>query len=136
RLLELARQYYQRFQRQQGDDPSLMKELALTFERSGVISNEFGDAAEAQIALLRAMDILGELCRADRKDAALRVELARCYIEIGQAVGPNNGPNEESFNAMHVNMNNLSYVHDPVPLLESLVADDPKNLDYLRLLGR
>ena len=59
RLLELALKYYRTFQRaQQGDDPTLMQELAETSMRSGIITNELGDAVEAYLALLKAKDIL------------------------------------------------------------------------------
>ena len=62
RLLDLALEYYQSFQRQQdqvpgsgqGDDPQLMQALALSFMHSGIIRNELGEPAEANRALLRA----------------------------------------------------------------------------------
>jgi serine/threonine-protein kinase len=140
RLLELARQYYQRFQRQQGDnpDPRLMKDLALTFMRSGIIANELGDGAGAQVALLRARDILEELRRVEElrashpRDVALRVQLARCHIEIENADRVN-----DYAQAVRLARNALdAKQHPSVSVLEPLLDADPQNLEYLRLLGR
>jgi hypothetical protein len=39
-----------------------MKELALSFMRSSVITNELGGAAGALTALLRSKDLFEELC--------------------------------------------------------------------------
>jgi serine/threonine-protein kinase len=127
RLLELALQYYQRFQREQGDDPSLLRELASTFNRSGLIASELGDAAAAQRALLRARDILEQLCRDNPKDVALRVQLAQCDIDI-----------EDGLRVEEIDrISNFIYEHNQsVALMESLVSEHPENPDYLRLLGR
>jgi serine/threonine-protein kinase len=128
RLLELARRYYQRFQREQGDAPSLMRELAQSFMRSGIIAGELGDAAEAQTALFRSQDILAELCRVEPTDVALRVELARCHIEIADAIFV--GTNQTLGN-------NIEKNHDQsLAFMEELVAADPGNPENLRLLGR
>jgi serine/threonine-protein kinase len=129
RLLGLALKYYQTFQRQQGNDADsrLMKDLAGTFMRSGIIAGELGYAAEAQTGLFRAQDILEELCRANPNDLALRVELARCHVEI-----------EGLFFATNQTLGwSIDEKHDrSLALLERLVAADPGNPDYLRLLGR
>src|SRR5262249_44418060 len=95
RLLELALQYYQRFQREQSSDPNVMskqgddlkltEELARSFLRSGIIPGELGDTTEAWKELLRAKDILEALCRAQPKDVKLKVQLALCYIEVERA---------------------------------------------------
>ena len=95
--------------------------------------SEFGDTAGAQIALLRAMDILLELCRADPKDAALRVELVRCYIDVADVERLNNYAISMIRRGDYLSQSK----QDPsVSLMEPLAADDPENLEYLRLLGR
>jgi serine/threonine-protein kinase len=136
RLLELALRYYQRFQREQGDDPSLlknrgddaglMKDLALTFRRSGIINSELGESTAAQSALLRAKDLLEELCRADPKDVNLRVELVRCYIELEEADRLNESGILRSFSGRG----------KLTSLMESVVAVDSENPEYIALLGR
>jgi serine/threonine-protein kinase len=128
RLLELARQYYQRFQREQGDDRALVKELALSFMRSGIVASELGDSAEAHRRILRAQDGLEELCRADPKDTALQLELARCRIELQDAEG-------QSLGAVVGTMLGKKQ-EQSIAVLEQLVAAEPENPDYVRLLGR
>src|SRR5262249_1852860 len=129
RLLELARRYYQKFQREQGADPSptLMRTLALSFMRSGIITSELGDGAEASRAFLRPKDILEELCRAEPKDVTLQVQLARCHIEIEVA----NRLYESGVSGVSAPL-----THPSVNLMKPLVAGDPENLQYVRLLGR
>jgi serine/threonine-protein kinase len=136
RLLQLALRYYQRFQREQGDDPTgqgddpkLAKEVALSFLRSGIIISELGDPAGGHIALLRAKDILEALCRADSKDVALQNQLARCYVEI------------EDWERL-AEFEQIALLRSPtgdnpaISMTESLVANEPENVDYLCLLGR
>jgi tetratricopeptide (TPR) repeat protein len=130
RLLGLARQYYQRFQREQRDDRALMKELALSFMRSGIVAGELGDFAEAHRNLLRAQDGLEELCGADPKDFALPVELARCRIELQDAERPADW-SWVSAGGIGVKKQNQS-----VASIELLVAAEPENPEYLCLLGR
>jgi hypothetical protein len=48
-----------------------MKELALSFMRSGIITSELGDSSRSHIALLRARDILYELHLGAPKDPEL-----------------------------------------------------------------
>jgi serine/threonine-protein kinase len=137
RLLELARQYYQKFQREQGSeparmseragDPRLMGELAQSFMRSGIIAGELGDAAESFQALLRAKDILVVLCRAEPKDARLKTQLVQCYIEMEDA--------DQSIEANQAGTD-AKVTHPSVELMEPLVAGDQQCLQYIRLLGR
>jgi serine/threonine protein kinase/tetratricopeptide (TPR) repeat protein len=131
RLLELARRYYQQFQREQGEhpDPKLMKELALSFMRSGIITGELGDLAQAHIELLRARDLLQELYLAAPKDRELRFQLARCQNELW---------NPERQTDVMGSARRAAFEHtlSSVSLAESLVAEDPNNPDYLQLLGR
>jgi hypothetical protein len=126
RLLGLALEYYQTFQRQQGDDPKLLYALALTFERSGIIARELGDAPKSYILLLRALDLLSELRRKDPENVALRLQVARCCLEIDEVNRLNNISNLYYFDVLKLQ----------VLVMEPLVASDPGNPEYLRLLGR
>jgi tetratricopeptide (TPR) repeat protein len=131
RLLELARRYYQKFQREQGDDPTVQKELARTFFRYGVVTLELGDGAGARVALLRAKDIATELCRIDPNDVDSRADLVRAYVAL-----------EEVYRLVDYGQNTTMVRYVPqdtaqcLALAERLVAEDPTNVEYLCLVGR
>jgi serine/threonine protein kinase/tetratricopeptide (TPR) repeat protein len=147
RLLELAQQYYQRFQREQGNDPGvtgegpqrsdpkLANELAATFMRSGDIADELGDAAGAFQAHLRAKDILEGLSRADSKNPILLVQLARCYIQLDEVDRLGMDWIRGWFADSSYNLK-LPFTSPASRLLEQLLAADPENPEYLSLLGR
>jgi serine/threonine protein kinase len=158
RLLELARRYYQRFKREHGGDPDpkLMKELALSFMRSGIITSELGDLAQAHIELVRAKDMLHDLYLAAPKDRELRFQLARCLNEMLHpermidtvaffSTSAHAGPNEPRHPKRQTGVPGGSAADfefffggktTSVELAESLVAEDPNNPEYLALLGR
>jgi serine/threonine-protein kinase len=135
RLLDLALQYYLTFQGEQAgaasaprkEDPRLKKDLALSFMYSGIIKNEFGDAAPANIALHRAKDLLGGLGRDQPGALDLRELLTRCCLEIEDV---------ERLNDFEFRNNQQLRVNPSVSLAESLVAADRDNPEYLLLLGR
>jgi serine/threonine-protein kinase len=148
RLLKLAQQYYQKFQREQGNDPGvtgegpqradpeLAKELAATFMRSGDIADELGDATGAFQAHLLAKDILEELCRADSKNSKLQVQLARCLIRLGDVdrLG-------SDYVGRWIGQAGIKFLNSPFDspanrVLERLLVADPENPEYLSLLGR
>jgi serine/threonine-protein kinase len=140
RLLELALRYYQRFQREQrggsgvdrnrGNDPKLMRELAHTYLNAGIIANELGNGSEGQREILRARDILEELCRGDPEDVESRIQLARCYIEF------QNVERLRETITGNPRMMHPKAISQSIDLLEPMVAKDTDNLVYLRLLGR
>jgi serine/threonine-protein kinase len=131
RLLELARRYYQKFQREQGDDPTVQKELARTFFRYGVLTLELGDGAGARVALLRAKDLSTELCRIDPNDVASRADLVRAYVALEDVYRlDDDGPNIGFANFVPRD------TAECLALAERLVAEDPANVEYLCLLGR
>jgi serine/threonine-protein kinase len=131
KLLELARRYYQTFQREQAADPTVKKELARTFFRYGVLTLELGDGAGARVALLRAKDISTELCRIDPNDVASRADLVRAYVAL-----------EDVYRLVDYGQNTTMVQFMPndtrlcITLAERLVAHDPANVEYRCLLGR
>jgi serine/threonine-protein kinase len=129
RLLELALTYYQRFQREQGNNPRLMRELAGTFLRSGIIIGEVGDSAQSHVDLFHARDILNQLLKANSSDIALRLQLARCHIEIEDS-------DRFSLFATNTDASLQTGPAPSIPLMLSLVAEDQDNPEYLRVLGR
>jgi serine/threonine protein kinase len=131
RLLELARQYYQEFQREQGEnpDPSLIKELALSFLRSGIITNEFGEVAAGHKLLLRARDIFNRLYRDDPQDVDVLWQFIRCHIEFEDA-------NRQSDFGISYTTTTNSFDIEMTHLMESLVAAEPDDRQNLNLLGR
>jgi serine/threonine-protein kinase len=135
RLLDQALQYYQTFQRKQSaaagirrrDDPRMARELANSFMNVGIIRNEFGESTKAIQALERAKDLFKELIRGNPRDLKLTEEFARCCIEYEDA---------ERLNDIEFRFMQELRQSSSVQLAESLIAADPDNREYLRLLGR
>jgi tetratricopeptide (TPR) repeat protein len=142
RLLGLARRYFQKFQSEQGEnpDPRLMRELGLTFLRSGIIAGDLGDGAGAYIEILRAKDILEELRRVEEarpgtpKDLTLRVQLAQCLIALAHTDRLNDYT-QPSLHSGRIVTNTRDAIRSATSVTEQLVQADPTNLEYLRLLG-
>src|SRR5262249_38892163 len=125
RLLGLAMEYYQTFQRQQGDDPKLLYALALTFERSGIIARELGEATQSYTLFLRALDLLNELRRKDPENVALRLQVARCCLEIEDVNRLENG------STIYYGFRTPNPLKlPPLLLMETLAASDPGNPEY------
>jgi len=68
RLLETARDYYQQFVRERGDNPHLRRELAKASLRLGLLVGDLGSSEEAIALARRAVDHFDQLA-AERPDA-------------------------------------------------------------------
>jgi serine/threonine protein kinase len=62
-LLRNARDFYERFIREQFDAPGVRYDLGLAHLRLGEIDRELGDFAAAEASLTKAVELLGELVR-------------------------------------------------------------------------
>src|SRR5262249_6074326 len=75
-LLETARDYYLKFVREQGDDPSLRSELAWAYQRLGTITAEIGSRKEAAEYLERSRELFQQLSAEQPAEARHRLRPA------------------------------------------------------------
>jgi serine/threonine protein kinase/tetratricopeptide (TPR) repeat protein len=83
-LLQNAKEFYERFIREQLDAPSVRYDLGLAHYRLGEIHRELGDFAAAEESLMNAVAILGELVNAHPDMADYQRDLAAGYAALGQ----------------------------------------------------
>jgi serine/threonine protein kinase/tetratricopeptide (TPR) repeat protein len=76
-LLEDALQYYQAFIEKRRDDPKLRAELALSYLRVGMITDEIGSKDQALTVLEEASRLWTDLVDQQPTDASVQAELAR-----------------------------------------------------------
>mgnify|MGYP003668400833 CR=1 FL=1 len=74
RLLGETLAYYNRFASEASDDPTLSKELAITYGKIGAFQSELGASEEAIAALERSEHLYRELARQSPDDAALSLQ--------------------------------------------------------------
>jgi tetratricopeptide (TPR) repeat protein/tRNA A-37 threonylcarbamoyl transferase component Bud32 len=124
-LLGWALRYYQNFQEQRADDPSLRQELASAHLRSGTIFNTTGSYEEAKPLLGKAITLYQQLQGANPGALEARAGLARSCKELALAQGFTDEflSGEES-------------AQRAIPLLEQLIEENPDDRDYPRVLGR
>jgi tetratricopeptide (TPR) repeat protein len=124
-LLSWALRYYQNFQEQRADDPSLRQELAAAHLRSGTIFNTMGSYEEAKPLLRKAIAHYEQLQGANPGALEARAGLARSYKEsaLAQAFTNEFLSGEET-------------AQRAIPLLEQLIEESPDDRDCPRLLGR
>src|SRR5262245_169348 len=86
-LLQSAREFHERFIREQFDTPSVRYDLAMAYRRLTDISRELGDSAAAEEASSRATALLAQLAAArpdvpenSRDLAASHAALGRVYM--------------------------------------------------------
>ncbi len=82
-LLSSAKGFYERFIREQSDAPGVRYDLGLAQYRLGEIHRELGDFADAEGALTKAVELLGELVRDQPEVAAYQRDLAASYAALG-----------------------------------------------------
>jgi len=83
-LLGLARDYYNGFVRERGDDPAVRTDMARGLFRLAQITGEVGQRAEAVALLERARDQFKPLLDEAPGDLTLRGELADVYYHMGK----------------------------------------------------
>jgi tetratricopeptide (TPR) repeat protein/tRNA A-37 threonylcarbamoyl transferase component Bud32 len=123
-LLDWALGYYQSFQEQRAEDPSLRRELAAAHLRSGSILNTIGPKEDAKPLLRKAVALYQQLHDVSPGDAEARAGLARSYLALAFAQAYTN-----EF------LGGAESAQRGIPLLEQLSEEDPDNRDYPRLLG-
>jgi eukaryotic-like serine/threonine-protein kinase len=83
-LLLSAKDFYERFIREQSDAPGVRYDLGLAQYRLGEIHRELGDFAAAEGALTKAGELLGELVREQPDVEEYQRDLAASYAALGQ----------------------------------------------------
>src|SRR5262249_45430118 len=90
----LARDYYQDFVRQSGDDPDLREPLALAYFRVGTVSRETGKLDQAREAFQQARDRYQALEHAHPDKPSYKTDLAKTYRHLGIAQAFDGRPDE------------------------------------------
>lgn len=83
-LLESALKYYQEFAKQHADDLALQRDLAQVYQRIGLIQEQMGAHADAQVAYEKAQALFQKLSAADPANADLAFALASCHQKMGR----------------------------------------------------
>jgi serine/threonine protein kinase/tetratricopeptide (TPR) repeat protein len=82
-LLQSAKEFYERFIREQFDAPGVRYDLGLAQQRLAEIFRELGDYPAAEASASKAIEILGELTRAQPDVAEYQRDLAASYVVRG-----------------------------------------------------
>jgi len=82
-LLLSAKEFYERFIREQFDAPGVRNDLGLAYLRLAEIYRELGAYAAAEESLTKAVAILGELVRAHPRVGEYQRDLAASYATLG-----------------------------------------------------
>jgi serine/threonine protein kinase/tetratricopeptide (TPR) repeat protein len=82
-LLQDAKDFYERFIREQFEAPGVRYDLGLAYQRLGEIHRELGEYATAEESLTKAVAILHELDRARPGAKESQGELAATYAALG-----------------------------------------------------
>jgi tetratricopeptide (TPR) repeat protein len=83
-LLGSALEYYQRFVKLRGGEPTLQAELAAAYRRMGLITADIGSLEEGLRLLQRAVGLGEKLARQRPQDRGVRRELAESYHALAQ----------------------------------------------------
>src|SRR5262249_39835129 len=82
-LLESARQYYEEFAREHGDDPTVQTELAEAWYRIAYITNFDGSGQGALPILSRALTLYRDLARRHPGVVRYPYKVAMCLNDLG-----------------------------------------------------
>lgn len=82
-LLENAKEFYDRFIREQFAVPGVRYDLGLAYHRLAEIHRELGDYGAAEDSLTKAITILDEFVRTQPDRAEYQRDLTGCYVTFG-----------------------------------------------------
>ncbi|HEY6564341.1 MAG TPA: serine/threonine-protein kinase, partial [Pirellulaceae bacterium] len=85
-LLQTAREFYERFIAERGQDPRLHSELGLAYARLGKITSEIGSDLEALDYFRRSITVLEPL-EQEHPNAVQQDALAQARIQLGNVLG-------------------------------------------------
>jgi tetratricopeptide (TPR) repeat protein len=123
-LLQNAKEFYERFIRQQLDAPQVRHDLGLAHYRLAKIQEVLGDFAAAEALSEKAIEILGELARTHADVVDYHRDLAASHFELG-AVYSDRGRFEKADSAYQ----------QALAIQEKLAEDHPQTAEYRRALA-
>jgi serine/threonine protein kinase/tetratricopeptide (TPR) repeat protein len=123
-LLQNAKEFYERFIREQLDAPEVRHDLGLAHVRLAKIHQTLGDYAAAQVLSERAVDIMRELARAQPDVADYQRDLAASHFELG-AVYFDTGRFDKAESAYQ----------QALAIQETLASAHPNQAEYRRALA-
>jgi serine/threonine protein kinase/tetratricopeptide (TPR) repeat protein len=123
-LLQNAKEFYERFIREQLDAPEVRRDLGLAHVRLAKIQRALGDHAAARDLSEKAIQILDELERAHGEVAEYQSDLAAGHSELGALY----------FDTGRFDQAEAAYQH-ALAILERLAADHPEAAEYRRALA-
>jgi serine/threonine protein kinase len=125
KLLKSALNYYQAFEKQRGDDPTLQKELAFAYLRWGTIAGELGSRKEAKEILKKAVAGFEQLQTTHAGDAEVQSGLGQSYVTLAYL---------QVFSDQVAEGEPLA--RKAAAVLDKLHKENPTVSEYARLLGR
>ena len=112
-LLESALAFYEEFLRRQGDDPSILADLAVTQFRVGQILADLSEQEKARVALRRSVELYDKALAARPGDVAMLERQSEVWHRLGDLDYRTDKPTA-----------NKAY-HSAVAIRERLAADAP-----------
>jgi serine/threonine-protein kinase len=123
-VLQNAKEFYERFIREQLDAPEVRRDLGLAHLRLAKIQHDLGDYGSAQIHAEKAGDILSTLARAHPDVSEYERDRAACYFELGTIY----------FDTGHLDQAGTAY-QQAMTMQQKLVGEHPEAAEYRRALG-
>ena len=119
-----AVKYYNSLGEQGGLDPSLQYETAVGYRSIGFLQYKFGEYADAEKLARQSIEILSALNRRSPVNREYRQQLAWSRMLLGWVFLNSNRASEAE-----------TALREAAPLLEQLLAEDPKHQSYSNELG-
>jgi serine/threonine protein kinase/tetratricopeptide (TPR) repeat protein len=120
-LLRNAKEFYERFIKEQLDTPDVRHDLGLAHHRLGMIYRELGDYAAAQTSSEKAIDMLEKLAQAHPDEAKYQEDLANAQYRLGRI----------HHDAARMDKAEAAY-QDALAIQQRLVGDFSEVADYRR----
>jgi tRNA A-37 threonylcarbamoyl transferase component Bud32 len=133
-LLEMARSYYEGFEKDRGRDPEVRADLARTLFMLARVTESLGDSSQALTAIHQAADIFEEITAANPGDAGSVFWLARCRNREGALYAALPGKlddAERAFGRARALLENLPPAEQQNPEVRKSLADSLNDLGLM-----
>ncbi|HKQ75994.1 MAG TPA: protein kinase [Blastocatellia bacterium] len=114
--------------RRNPEDAKFRRVLAISCNKTGDMMAVTGNPAEAIKSQLQALPIFEALAKPNPADGQAQINLARCYLRLGDNLGNPNFPNLGDTNQA------LDYFRKSMAVVEALAAHDPKHAQARRYI--
>jgi eukaryotic-like serine/threonine-protein kinase len=123
-LLQNAKDFYERFIREQPDAPDARQDLGLAHVRLAKIQMALGDYREAETSVTKAVALLEELHREQPDRADYQRDLAACYMVLGDVYRGTSRADkaEQTYRQALAIQDNLAVVHPEMPDIRNDLA--------------